>query len=437
MPIPDLPARIRCSCGAVHTCDIQKVICGKNALAAVPELLAGYGELILVRDGNTAPAAADTLVGTLAAAGHTVCRAHFDTRAVIVPDEAAVAFIQGFLTPQTAALVGVGSGVINDLCKYVSCAAQLPYLIVATAPSMDGYASKGAAMTLGGMKVTTSAPPPRWIVGDSELLATAPTQMLRSGIGDILGKFSCLADWKLSALINGETFCQRIYDDVLAQARMTADDIEAILARDPDAVCRLFEGLVLVGVAMSLAGNSRPASGSEHHLAHFYEIAGLVRGFDYMAHGIDVGHGAVVTCTLRHALLDGLLPAPVPPFSEEERHAALLPVYGSLTGEVEALQRQTGFYDPARRTARQAAIRANRTEIDAVLAGTPTGEEMAALLARAGFTAAEYRDAYGPAVIGQSIAWAKDLKDRYTFFNLLDDLDLLRPAADWYVQNRV
>ena len=93
-------------------------------------------------------------------------------------------------------IIGIGLGVIQDLCKYVSYNAKLPYFIVATAPSMDGYALKGAAMIMGNMKVTYNAHVPEAIIADTEILKDAPMDIIRSGYGDILGKFSCLNAWR-------------------------------------------------------------------------------------------------------------------------------------------------------------------------------------------------------------------------------------------------
>ena len=104
-------------------------------------------------------------------------------------------------------IIGVGSGVINDLCKHVSFKNDLAYYIVATAPSMDGYASVGAALILNGMKITLNARPPKAIIADTSVLKDAPIDMLRAGYGDIIGKYSCLNDWKLSHCVNGEYFC--------------------------------------------------------------------------------------------------------------------------------------------------------------------------------------------------------------------------------------
>ncbi len=435
MALPVLPAHFTCRCGAVHTCPIEKVVSGEDVLKQVPVLLDGMKHVVLVSDGNTAPLAADRLTALLKGSGIAVAEAFFNTTAVVVPDETSVAFIQRFITPDTEALVGVGSGVINDLCKYVSYEAELPYMMVATAPSMDGYASKGAAMVLDGMKVTTNARPPRWIVGDWNLLASAPLSMLQSGIGDLLGKYSCLNDWRCAALLLDEPFCQEIYRDVKVCAEAAAADIEAVLRRDKTAVGRLFEGLVQVGIAMSFAGNSRPASGSEHHLAHFYEIVGLQRGFAYLAHGIDVAYGTLLTCELREQLavaLEQMAEKPVEAPLLEQKLPAWQQIFGNMACEVETLQRKVGYYDTKKRAERQQKIWENRRQLAAILQDAPSAVQMEAMLTRTGLLLKRYTDTYGKNgadVIEQSMLWAKDLKDRYTLFNLLEDVGMLSSAV--------
>ena len=172
----------------------------------------------------------------------------------------------------------MGSGVIQDLCKYVSYQAKLPYYIVATAPSMDGYASKGAAMIWDNMKVTYNAHVPEVIIGDVDVLKDAPMEMIQSGYGDILGKYSCLNDWKLSRVVNGEYFCRYVYDLTYEILCKTKDLGPKLLERDAAAIETLMEALVGVGIAMAYVGNSRPASGSEHHLSHFFEVTGIMNG---------------------------------------------------------------------------------------------------------------------------------------------------------------
>ena len=186
-----------CPCGRDHTCPISAVEIGEGALDSLPRLCAGFSRVLLVADTNTYAACGKAVEGIL---GELVASRHvFAGEGVVIPDEASVAAIEGKLTADTDLIVGVGSGVINDLCKFVGHKRGFPYIIVATAPSMDGYASAGAAMILAGMKVTPSATPPMAIVADTRVLREAPMDMIRAGYGDIIGKFSCLNDWRLAA----------------------------------------------------------------------------------------------------------------------------------------------------------------------------------------------------------------------------------------------
>lgn len=455
MPLPKLPANYRCSCGAQHTCGIEAVLCAHGARAEVPGLLRAFARVAVVYDGNTGPLAGFELAGALEAGGHAVTRVFFDTREVLVPDEDALARVRAAAAGADV-LAAVGSGVLNDLCKAAAFERGLPYLVLATAPSMDGYASAGAALLPGGMKVTVPCAPPRWVVGDTALLATAPLPMLQCGIGDLIAKYSCLNDWRLSALVNGEAYCPELAAGVKDCADACAADIEAILARDEAAVGRLFEGLAGVGVAMSLAGSSRPASGSEHHLAHFYEVTGLVRGTQYLPHGLDAAFGTLVTCGLREQLLAlgggafagleaaagagaeagaGISDAPgALPWDARAWRLGLGVVYGPLAKSVAETALGTGFYDPEARARRAGALLGHRAELAALLADCPRAADIAALLDRAKIDRKLFYATYGTRVIGESIVWARELKDRYTLLSALWDLGLLDAAAGAYIR---
>lgn len=137
---------------------------------------------------------------------------------------------------------------------------------------MDGYVSMGAALLLDGLKVTTDAKPPLAVVADTTILKDAPMEMIRAGFGDIVGKYSALNDWKLSHLLLKEPFCRQVYDMVKGAVDRVVRLADGLMARREESVEALMESLLLVGVAMSFVGNSHPASGSEHHLSHFFEL---------------------------------------------------------------------------------------------------------------------------------------------------------------------
>jgi glycerol-1-phosphate dehydrogenase [NAD(P)+] len=372
-----------------------------------------FSHILLVADRNTYAACGKAADGML---GQRVLSRHiFEGEGVVIPDEVSVAAIEGKLTPETDLIVGVGSGVINDLCKYVSHKNALPYVIVATAPSMDGYASAGAAMILGGMKVTPSAPPPMAIVADTEVLRNAPMDMIRAGYGDIIGKFSCLNDWKLSAYVRGEYFCDAVYDMVMQTANRVRDLAPGIAARDGGAITALMEALVEVGIAMAYVRNSRPASGSEHHLSHFFEITGILNGTSYLAHGTDVAYSSVLTARLREEILHR---APERlPFRRADYESAIRRAYTSIADSVIAQQDRLGWYhEPVT----DEFVLTHLVGIRAILSEAPTEAEAKEMVEAVGLRMEELYETYGQAHIDEAIRYAKDLKDRYSVLWIYD-----------------
>ncbi len=414
-----------CECGMDHHCAVEAVEVGHDALLKIPGMLGDHRRVMLVQDANTKQAAGARVLSDLRAQGFRVTECLFDTTQVVIPDEQSIEALERTLPVDAQAIVGVGSGVINDLCKYVSAAHSLPYMIVATAPSMDGFASVGAAMILGGMKVTTTAHVPAWIVGDSGVLAKAPLPMIRAGLGDVLGKYSCLNDWKLAHLVTGERLCRPVYDLVMGEVRRCAVNVEAVMRREETAIGQLMDSLVVVGIGMAYMGNSRPASGSEHHFSHFFEITGILNGEEYLPHGIDVAYSTLLTCQLRERLAEEDPAGFCRRFDEAAWREEIGRVYGRLAPSVEALQEKTGFYAADR----VGVIREKWPEIVEALREVPARAQVEALLEKAGYHYEEFRALYGEEKLRRAVEFAKDLKDRYTVLWLLQDVGLLNKYA--------
>lgn len=396
-----------CDCKKDHSCPIDYIKIGSGALEGLPSMCKEYNSILLVSDENTYRVCGKRVYEML---GNKVSKNLIlaPQREDVIPNEEKIAEIEKEITSKTDLIIGVGSGVINDLCKYVSHKHNLYYYIVATATSMDGYASVGSALILKGMKVTLNARPPKAIVADTAVLKDAPISMLRAGYGDILGKYSCLNDWKLSTLINGEYFCQRVYDLTMECVKRVEKLAEKIGARDEEAVGALMEALVIVGIAMSYVDCSRPASGSEHHLSHFFEITGILDKKDYFMHGIDVAYSSVVTAALREELLKST------PVSKNFDRAAwekeIRRIYGTSAGEVIALQDKMGWYNEND----LAVINEKWEDIQKVLREAPTAEETRVMMERVGLNYTEFEKLYGNEKINDAVLYAKDLKDRYS-----------------------
>lgn len=396
-----------CTCGKSHKCPMDYVIIGKDVLGSLTDICEKYQSILLVSDQNTYKVCGKEVAKIL---GDKITTSiMFETGdAPLIPNEDAIAAIHAKYVDGVDLILGVGSGVINDLCKIVSFERKLPYYIVATAPSMDGYASVGSALILKGMKVTLNAAPPKAIIADTKVLKDAPMDMIQAGYGDIIGKYSCLNDWKLSALINDEYFCQKVYDITYEMADKVKGLAEGVVKRDEDAVGALMEALVVVGIAMAYVGNSRPASGSEHHFSHYFEITGILTGKPYLAHGIDVVYSAVLTAKIRQLILAS---APVRrEFNEEEWKREVERIYLSSADEVVALQKKLGWYweDNSEK------VLPKWDEIKALLAEAPTEAEMLQMVEAVGMNYQEFMDLYGQAKIDDGVLYAKDLKDRYS-----------------------
>ncbi len=415
MDINELLSGVKCSCGKVHTCDIKYVYIEKNAAERLKVICREDKNILIVADENTYAAAGEMTVKALT--GKTIKKVIFSGKEVLVPNEEAIAEVVGGLEGVDL-IIGVGSGVIQDLCKYVSFYNNVPYIIVATAPSMDGYASNGAAMITGGMKVTHPAGLPKAIIADTQVLSNAPIDMIKAGYGDIIGKFSALNDWKLSHLINDEYFCDYIYNVTAQQIKRTLDLAEGILKKDEESIKTLMEALVIIGIMMSFASSSRPASGSEHHLSHFFEITGIVTNSDYFPHGIDVAYSTVITAQVREKILASKFPLKFCRPTDECYQRKMKEIYQDVADGCIALQNKVCNYT----NDRMSVYLKKEGEIREVLAQMPSSEEIREMLTLVDLDINEFYALYGKERIENAVLYAKDLKDRYTVLWLNYDL---------------
>jgi glycerol-1-phosphate dehydrogenase [NAD(P)+] len=258
--------------------------------SVVPWILGqGYKTVLAVTDPNTRRVVGDALLPELRNAGLSVRECRFEQDEPL-PDEASIGALLAAYDPGVDLILGVGAGTVNDLCTYVGAKVKCPSAIVGTAPSMDGYASLGSAMLIGGVKVTPPTQCPAAVFCDTDILKDAPRRLIAAGLGDMLGKYTALADWRLSHIMTGEP----MPEEIVSLAGTALDKC----VKDPEDIQSITEGLILSGIAMSLYGDSRPASGTEHHLAHYWETRYLKEGRGHISHGIKVGLATIATLAL-------------------------------------------------------------------------------------------------------------------------------------------
>ncbi len=298
-----------CACGKPHPVSLRALVMERGALTKIPEVilgLGGYRRLVMICDDNTYAAAGQQVEAHCAllwqGAGksfQTIC-----LQASIHGLHATETVVGEVMTSMEACdlLLAVGSGTIHDITRYVATELSLDFVSVPTAASVDGFLSSIAAMTWHGVKRSFPAKPPIALISDSDVLAAAPYALTASGVGDLLGKYTALFDWRVSHMVTGEYICERVIsleEEALYEVLACKD---AVAARDPKAVETVMYGLVLSGLAMQMVGNSRPASGSEHHVSHLIEMDVLTKDNPAL-HGEKVGVAAALVADKYHELL--------------------------------------------------------------------------------------------------------------------------------------
>jgi glycerol-1-phosphate dehydrogenase [NAD(P)+] len=183
---------------------------------------------------------------------------------------------------------------------------KIPFFSVPTAASVDGFVSTVAAMTWNGCKKSFTAVSPVIVVADTDIYKNAPLRLTASGVSDLLGKYTALADWKIAHLLTGEYICEEICDMEYEALDSLIASLDGLTTGDTKAYEDLMYGLLLSGLAMQMTGNSRPASGAEHHMSHFWEMEVLNEYIDFY-HGEKVGVGLVLASKIYHEAAKKLL----------------------------------------------------------------------------------------------------------------------------------
>lgn len=277
-----------CKCGKKHVHQIKSIIIGSYAINSLADEVKklGCSKAFILADINTFSVAGEMVVKSLTDGGVDFVKFVFE-ESVVLPNEHFVGSAIMHFDSCCDVVVAVGSGVINDIGKILSSVSKTKYVIVGTAPSMDGYASSTSSVSLGGLKVSLPTRCADVIIGDTQIIKNAPMKMLKSGLGDMLAKYVSICEWRLSNIITGEYYCENIANLVRDSLSNCVKNAEKLLDRDEKAVESVFKGLIVCGVAMSYAGLSRPASGAEHYISHVLDMRTEEFNTPYDMHGIQ------------------------------------------------------------------------------------------------------------------------------------------------------
>ena len=328
-------------------------------------------------------------------------------------------------------IIGVGSGVINDIGKILSSVSGRAYIIVCTAPSMDGYASATSSMSRDGLKVSLNSRCADVIIGDTDIMKQAPEHMLKAGLGDMLAKYISILEWRISSRITGEYYCERVAQLIRTALKKCVDNAEGLLKREDAAVEAVFEGLVIGGVAMAYAGTSRPASGVEHYISHVLDMRGMEFGTPTEFHGIQCAVGTLIAVKL-YEKLKTVTPDRekalryVNRFDVDAWHKDLREFLGKAAESMIALEAREKKYDKDLHKARLEVILANWQEIQGIIdEELPSSRDLELLMDTIGMPKSLSRIGTEESLL-PTIFWAtKDIRDKYVLSRLLWDLGLL------------
>ncbi len=424
------------ACGKRHFGLLSDCLIGENALLSLPATLKKYNvsHPFVLCDCETYAAAGDAVSRLLTDAGipHTL---HIIKRTHPAPDEKIIGEAVMFCPAAADGVIAVGGGVINDTCKVLAATKRVPDLYVATAPSMDGFASASSSMEREGLKVSLSSKCPDVVIGDAEILANAPVHMIRAGIGDMMAKYVSIVEWQIAHLLIGEAYCSYVADLVRASLSVVRDCAREAVSGDRVAVCKLAEALVLSGLAMNYAGISRPASGMEHYISHITDMRALECGTPADLHGIQCGIATLITLDAYETFRDYIPDkekalAYARTFSLERWKEDLRAHLGHGAEAMIAGEEKEGKYDTQKHAVRLERILSHWDDIREIIATLPSAMELRAFYLEIGHPTDMASFGLSKEDTEKAFLYAKDIRDKYVLGRLLWDLGILEEMAD-------
>lgn len=277
-----------CDCGHRHNITVKDVRIEKGAVSYLEELLVPYKTPVIVCDKNTKAAAFPYMKETFDL--YTILEVEGED---IHANDIYVEKVQAALIEDVDILIAVGSGTIHDLTRYVAYTRGIEFISVPTAASVDGFVSSVAAMTWKGMKKTMTAVAPLCVLADTDIFSKAPFRLTASGISDLMGKYTALADWRICHILTGEYLCETVYNLEMEAVKEVEESLTEIKNGGEEACEKLMYALILSGLAMQMVGNSRPASGAEHHVSHLWEME-IINDYVDALHGEKVSIGLIL-----------------------------------------------------------------------------------------------------------------------------------------------
>ncbi len=400
-----------CSCGMVHRTAVQDVQIGSGLVNRVGEILKKNGfpkNILLVADKNT----------LTAAKGIEESLKDFSVEYKVY-DEIRVARmehveeLESLIHGRDIGVLSVGTGSVNDPCRLAAALQDKMLCIFATAPSMDGFASYGAPIVKDGFKSSYPAKSPEIIIGDTQILAAAPAYLKSAGFGDMVAKYIGLVDWKISSVLTQEVYCDKV-------AKLTKDAVDKLMSmadrvtqNDEETAGEIFKSLLMTGIGMSFMQNSRPASGSEHVIAHLLECVQLRDGIIPNYHGEDVGVFTLLMLKYYNALAQKQT---ITAKKENVNWADVYSFYGEMADDVKKLNEPktvTDEVDPK-------VLQDKWQEIREIIQSVPSYDEVYSAMKKAGCKLTVEDIGKSQELVNSCIKYSPYMRYRLTVLRLRD-----------------
>ncbi len=393
---------------------------------------------LLVCDDNTYDVAAGTVEASLRSAGIPPRVARLSGTPVLA-DEVRLMETFAALTADVDVVVSVGSGTLTDIGRFVAHRGNRRFVALPTAVSVDGFYSAGAPLILRGVKRTIVCGPPEALFFDLDVISQSPRRLTAAGLGDLSGKLTSWADWNLGRLLWNEPFDETISTRSLSVGKQTMDLASEIGRPTATTYSSLAALLVESGACMVDFGESRPASGAEHHLSHFWEMRFLREGADPPLHGAKVGYAGRLISGL-YAHIRDLAPSDVesattPPSGPEEDRAALFHGYPEAIAE-QLVADQKAFLDmgPEERLHLRARALEAWDDIQDIASYVPSPDRFTSALKDAGGPTTAKEVGIDPGSVADGLRYCHFIRSRFTILKLfrllgIDPVPIARGAV--------
>lgn len=427
----DIP---ECSCGCEHHIPDRDIYVGTGLLPHIPEYIRERGlgdKCVLVVDDTTWKVAGKDVFDALIGAGIDTVPCVIHREGEMLPDDLSCGEVLLSITRDTKFLISVGSGTVTDTTRINAERTGLTFVAVGTAPSMDGYTSAVAPLLHRGVKIQRPAVCPQIIVCDLGVLATAPDKMIASGVGDVLGKYIALTDWKLGNIVNDEPFCPVCGELVTNALTALVDNVDEIARKTEKGIRILIEALLLAGVTIMIIDNTRAVASVEHNIAQYWEMILVQQGVRPPMHGASVGVSTLMVWPFFTRFMNedvsklDIEKIREGRISEEKRRRWMIHSYGQEGGEQIMRENPGDFLTWEEQLRRVRRVQERMEEIRSVIAEMPPVEKIRSVMERLRADMTPEDEQIPLELLNRSVWCGKDYRTRYTLMKTLDECGLL------------